>query len=156
MAILERPVSQSRSERPGGDVAGPPSVSPGRSTRRRSRSGSRRWEVLPIALLGIVGAVSVGYGFGTLVQFDSDWRAGAPSLVASAEGSAAQGTPLAAAIEKLLATSTSPVSDVRCAADSVVGSADSQLCHARASTGMVSVLASGPAVALHVDVFSRG
>ena len=55
--------------------------------------------------LGVLVCLSVGYGFGTLVQFDHDWREAPPALVASVEGSLAQGEPIEQAIEDLLAGS---------------------------------------------------
>ena len=48
-------------------------------------------ERLPLIGLAVLACLSVGYGFGTLVQFDHDWRDAPPVLVASLEGSVAPG-----------------------------------------------------------------
>ena len=73
-------------------------------------------ERLPMFGLGVVVCLSVGYGFGTLMQFDHDWRDAPPVLVASVEGSVAPGAPIDQAIEDLLADSTTPVHAVQCPA----------------------------------------
>lgn len=110
---------------------------------------------LPLAGLALVVCVSVGYGFGTLAQFDHDWRATAPVLVASLDGAIRAGEPLDAAVADLLAGTATPVRDVQCGL-AVPDQADDAgaLCRARAADGMVSILASPSAGALHVDVFA--
>jgi len=109
-------------------------------------------ERLPILGLGILACMSVGYGFGTLVQFDHDWREEPPVLMATVEGSLAQGAAIDQAIEELLATTATPVGDVQCprAVDVVGGD---QLCRARASSGMVTILASGSPGLLSLQVY---
>ncbi len=110
-------------------------------------------ERLPMFGLGVVVCLSVGYGFGTLMQFDHDWRDAPPILVASLEGSVAPGAPIDQAIEDLLADSTTPVHAVQCpAAVDVVG--EEQLCRAATSTGMVSILASTSPGLLRLQVFA--
>jgi hypothetical protein len=101
----------------------------------------------------VLACASVGYGFGTLVQFDHDWRGAPPVLVASVEGSVAQGVAIDQAIEDLLADSTTPVHSVQCpeAAD-VVG--EDQLCRASTANGMVSILASTSPGLLRLQVYS--
>lgn len=103
--------------------------------------------------LGVVVCLSVGYGFGTLMQFDHDWREAPPVLVASAEGAVAQGTPIDQAIEDLLADSPTVVHAVQCPdpADAVGGE---QLCRAATSTGMVSILASTSPGLLRLQVYA--
>ncbi len=97
-------------------------------------------ERLPMFGLGVLVCLAVGYGFGTLVQFDNDWREAPPVPVTSVEGSLAQGESIEQAIEDLLAGSTTPVSEVQCPnAVDVLG--DQQLCRARTPGGMVSVVA---------------
>lgn len=150
MAILERPATT-------------PELVPGEQSRRSVDPGARPktlpkrrgTDKLPIAALAIVACVSVGYGMGTLVQFDHDWRGKAPVSVASASGEVAVGTPLAEAIDDLLADSTTPVADVQCDPTAYVETwTDGQLCRARADSGMVSIVATGSASQLHVEVFS--
>ena len=121
MAILERPTA-------------PPAVD---TDEVLSRGLMER---LPIFGLGVLVCLSVGYGFGTLMQFDHDWRDAPPVLVVSVEGSLAQGEAIDQAVEDLLAGSTTPVTDVQCAeVVDVVG--DQQLCRARTASGMVSIIA---------------
>jgi len=109
---------------------------------------------LPMILIGIVAALSVGYGIGTLVQFDHDWRASAPTLMTSVQGSVAEGTTLSNAVTDVLADNGVSVSDVQCPDAAVVGGIDELMCHARTGSGMVSLVASGPATALQVDVYT--
>jgi hypothetical protein len=110
---------------------------------------------LPLAGLALVVCVSVGYGFGTLAQFDHDWRSTAPVLVVSMDGAIRAGEPLDDAVAELLAGSATPVRDVQCGLAVPDQAADSEaLCRARGTDGMVAILASPSAGALHVDVFA--
>ena len=164
MAILERtaPTPVRPPARPLGPAGSPTGRVGGTRwsepslTRRFSLSerGRKRLQALPMILAGIVAATSVGFGIGTLTQFDTDWRTSAPTLVASATGSVGPGTPLAVAITDVLAKNGVTVSDVRCAETAVAGGLDDLMCHAHTTNGMVSVVASGPADALQVDVYT--
>ena len=111
-------------------------------------------DALPDWAAWIVAALSVGYGIGTLVQFDRDWRDAAPALVTSVQGSVVEGTALASAVSDILADNGVAISDVQCADTAVAGGNDDLMCHARTDTGMVSIVASGPASALQVDVYT--
>ena len=84
MAILERPTE----------------LSPAATDEIVTRSLAER---LPILGLAVLACLSVGYGFGTLNQFDHDWRDEPPVLVATVEGPVAQGMAIDQAIEELLA-----------------------------------------------------
>ena len=103
--------------------------------------------------LGVVVCLSVGYGFGTLMQFDDDWRDAPPVLVASVEGSVSPGAPIDQAIEDLLADSSTPVHAVQCP-ELVDAIGDEQLCRAATGTGMVSILASTSPGLLRLQVFA--
>jgi hypothetical protein len=134
MAILERPTE----------------LSPAATDELVTRSLEER---LPIIGLGVLACVTVGFGFGTLVQFDHDWRDAPPVLITSVEGSAAQGMVIDQAIEELLADSATPVHSVQCsAAPGIVG--QDQLCRANSASGMVSILASSSPGLLRVQVFA--
>jgi hypothetical protein len=134
MAILERPAS-------------PPDVD---TDEVLSRGFVER---LPIIGLAVVACLSVGYGFGTLTQFDHDWREAPPVLVTSVEGSVAEGTAIDQAIEELLADSATPVHAVQCPeALGVIG--EDQLCRASTASGMVAILASTSPGLLRLQVFA--
>jgi hypothetical protein len=134
MAILERPTE----------------LSPAATDELVTRSLEER---LPIIGLGVLACLSVGFGFGTLVQFDHDWRDAPPVLLASVEGSAAEGAAIDQAIEELLADSATPVHSVQCsAAPGIVG--QDQLCRASSASGMVSILAASSPGLLRVQVFA--
>jgi hypothetical protein len=105
-------------------------------------------------LMSAVAALCVGYGIGTLAQYDHDWRTTAPTLVASAQVSAAEGAPLAESLAELLEDSPSPVQAVSCPDDARVGDAAQLVCSARGRDGMVSIVASSAAGVLHVDVYA--
>ena len=161
MAILERP-AEIETPRPVARSGGQPIVEGGaRSAKASARTAeaaaarrTRMLERLPMIVIGIVAALSVGYGIGTLVQFDRDWRDAAPTLVTSVQGSVAEGTALASAVSDILADNGVAISDVQCADTAVAGGNDDLMCHARTDTGMVSIVASGPASALQVDVYT--
>lgn len=133
MAILERPTE----------------LSPAATDEIVTRSLAER---LPIIGLAVLACLSVGYGFGTLEQFDHDWRDAPPVLVASVEGPVAQGVSLDQAIEELLADSTTPVSSVQCP-EPVDAVGDEQLCRAATGAGMVSILASTSPGLLRLQVY---
>ena len=135
MTILERPTA--------------PSSAPTDEVVIRSMA-----ERLPLIGLAVLACLSVGYGFGTLVQFDHDWRDAPPVLVASLEGSVAPGVALDQSIEELLADSTTPVTAVQCPepADAV---GDEQLCRAASANGMVSILASTSPGLLRLHVYAQ-
>jgi hypothetical protein len=134
MAILERPSG----------------LSPAATDELVTRSLEER---LPIIGLAVLACLSVGYGFGTLTQFDHDWRETPPVLVTSVEGSVAQGAAIDQAIEELLADSATPVHSVQCSAASGVVGQD-QLCRASSARGMVSILAASSPGLLRVQVFA--
>lgn len=128
---------------------------PAAAAQRRSARRRRTREALPLIGMGVVVTVSVGYGMGTLVQFDHDWREATPVAVAHVVGTAAQGAGLEEAVVDLLEGSSSPVSHVQCAteqhADALLAE---QLCRAEGPLGMVSILAAPADGMLHVTVFS--
>ncbi len=142
MAILERTA----------EVAPTPTVS--KAARAAAEKRAQMLQRLPMILIGIVAALSVGYGIGSLVQFDNDWREGAPTLVISVQGSVAEGTALSSAVTDVLASNGVDVSDVQCSDAAVAGGIDELMCHARTDSGMVSIVASGLAAALQVDVYT--
>jgi hypothetical protein len=134
MAILERPTELS------------PAAADELVTRRLE-------ERIPIIGLAVLGCLSVGFGFGTLVQFDHDWRDAPPVLITSVEGSAARGAAIDQAIEELLADSATPVHSVQCSeATGIVG--QDRLCRASSAGGMVSILAASSPGILRVQVFA--
>jgi hypothetical protein len=105
-------------------------------------------------LMGTLAALCAGYGIGSLAQYDNDWRTTPPSLVASTQGSAQVGVPLAQALADLLSGTSSPVSAVSCPAGSLVAGTFQQMCSARGVDGMVSIVASGTGSTVHVDVYA--
>jgi hypothetical protein len=136
MAILQRPTELS------------PAATDELVTRRLE-------ERIPIIGLAVLGCLSVGFGFGTLVQFDHDWRDAPPVLITSVEGSAAEGAAIDQAIEDLLAGTARPVHDVQCQerlTPEVQG--QDQLCRASTASGMVSIVASTSPGLLRVQVFA--
>ena len=161
MAILQRP-AEVETARPVVRSGGQPVAEGGaRSAKASARTAeaaaarrTRMLERLPMIVIGIVAALSVGYGIGTLVQVDRDWRDTAPALVTSVQGYVAEGTALASAVSDILSANGVAVSDVQCADTAVAGGIDDLMCHARTDSGMVSIVASGPAAALQVDVYT--
>lgn len=145
MTILDRPTEVRSSE-----TSNVP-VTPSRAGRDRKSSTLER---LPILLVALVACLSVGYGVGTLAQFDNDWRGETPTLVASAQTTADVGADLDAVISSALADTVVPVSEVACASGASVGDGENRLCRARATSGMVNVVVTGPASDLRVDVYS--
>lgn len=117
----------------------------------RTRRGQQS---APILLLGTLVALCVGYGIGSLAQFDNDWRSTPPALVASTEGAAQVGVPLAQALADLLSGTSSPVSAVSCPAGARVAGSFQQVCSARGVVGMVSIVASGSGSTVRVDVYA--
>ena len=111
-------------------------------------------ERLPIIGLAVVACLSVGYGFGTLMQFDHDWRDAPPVLLTSVEGVAVDGAPLDQVVVDILAANNVTVSGVHCA-DSARSdlNAEDQMCLARGKSGMVSVVATGSGTLVHLDVY---
>ena len=164
MAILQRPAEVETSHavvRSGGQSVAEGGARSARAGARTAEAAAatrarrtRMLERLPMIVIGIVAALSVGYGIGTLVQFDRDWRDFPPELVTSVQGSVAEGTALGSAVSDILAANGVTVSDVQCADTAVAGGIDDLMCHARTDTGMVSIVASGPASALQVDVYT--
>jgi hypothetical protein len=111
-------------------------------------------ERLPIIGLAVVACISVGYGFGTLTQFDHDWRDAPPILLTSVQGVAVDGAPLEQVIVDLLAANDVTVSSVNCADGARQDlNAQDQMCLARGRSGMVSVVATGSGSLIHVDVY---
>jgi hypothetical protein len=135
MTILERPTV----------------LSPAATDEVVTRSLAER---LPLIGLAVLACLSVGYGFGTLVQFDHDWRDAPPVLVASVEGSLAPGVALDQAIEELLADSITPVTAVQCP-EPVDAVGDERLCRAASANGMVSILASTSPGLLRLHVYAQ-
>ena len=146
MVILDRP--------PAPSVASTTAAVGGRTAQDRTARARRLAQNLPIVLMGALAALCVGYGIGTLAQYDHDWRTTAPTLVASEHVPAAAGAPLAASLAQALASSTAPVRAVSCPDGARVGDAAQLVCSARGRVGMVSIVASSGAGILHVDVYA--
>lgn len=121
--------------------------------RRRDRR-RKALEVLPMVLMGVVVAISVGYGMGTLIQFDTDWRSGAPAQVVSQVGAPAAGATLDEAVTAVMSATDTPVSEVTCTVDQPAESLlGDQLCVARTDAGMVSIVVRQDLGLLRVTVF---
>jgi hypothetical protein len=149
MVILDRPPAPTAPATPAA-----PRPRSGRAAPDRAARARRLAQNLPIVLMSAVAALCVGYGIGTLAQYDRDWRTTAPTLVASAQLPVAPGAPLAESLAALLAGSPSPVEAVSCPDGARVGDAMQRVCSARAHDGMVSLVASSEAGILHVDVYA--
>lgn len=126
------------------------------ATRRRISRRQKFIDFGPMVGMAIAVVLSVGYGLGSLAQFERDWRTSTPVAVQSVTGTPLAGESLPAAISTLLDGSADPVEDVTCAtaltADAMAGD---QLCYGRAAAGqMVSILASQTAGGLRVTVFA--
>lgn len=147
MVILDRPPA------PTAPAAAAPPTS-GRAAPDTAARVRRLVQNLPIVLMSAVATLCVGYGIGTLAQYDHDWRTTAPTLVASAQAGAADGAPLAASVVELLADSSAPVQAVSCPDGARVGDAAQRVCSARAREGMVSIVASSVQGMLRVDVYA--
>jgi hypothetical protein len=114
-------------------------------------------DALPLIGMGVVVTVSVGFGMGTLVQFDQDWRAASPVQVAHAFAVPAAGTAsLAEAVTAILADTGQPVDHVECSTEGAPTSVVApQLCRAHTAAGMVSILAASSHGVLDVTVFAE-
>lgn len=123
-----------------------------RTGRDRERT-QRMLQNLPIAGLGVVACLAVGYGLGTLVQFDRDWRSESTVLVASVDGPAPAGASLADSIDAVLRAGETEVSSVMCL-ESEAAAGQGRLCRGQGEAGMVSIVATQSADLLHVDVFA--
>lgn len=125
---------------------------------------------LPMIALGSLVVFAVGYGAGSLQQFDKDWRSAAPRVIETAytQGGNAD---LADTVTAALAGAQFPVSRVVCgppqaaltagplgssaatgAAAAVAG--QTQLCLAHSSQGMVSVVTQTAGQDVTITVFS--
>jgi len=119
--------------------------------------GRREWLVdwLPIVGLAITACLTVGYGIGTLAQFDRDWRAGTPTRVATAAGTAPMGQDLDAAVTTVLATGATPVTTVQCPEGArVTADLPTTVCRGRAGDAMVSIVAAARDGRLLVAAYS--
>lgn len=106
--------------------------------------------------MAIAVVLSVGYGLGSLAQFDRDWLLDSPVAIQSVVGAPVAGQSLPAAIATILDQSAEPVTHVTCANEASVDVIEGeQLCRGRATAGeMVSILATQTAGGLRVTVFS--
>lgn len=95
---------------------------------------------LPMIALGLVAVLSVGFGAGSLIQFDQDWRGSAPVALASVSQPLAT-ADLPAELARVLAGTRAPVSDVNCTEPSGLQADAPVLCRAHSKQGMVSVIA---------------
>lgn len=68
---------------------------------------------LPMLLLGLMVVLSVGFGVGTVFQFDQDWRSGSPMAIEAVSGEI--GLDLDRTVTDLLAGTATPVKWVDCA-----------------------------------------
>ncbi len=119
-------------------------------------SRTRLLEQAPIVGLGLLATLSVGFGIGTLTQFDDDWRNQTPVVVGTVTGPVEFGAPLDQAVTGLLADSETPVTEVSCPELARVEASFSDLlCRAQtAGAGMVSLIASGADGQMTVTVYS--
>ncbi|HEX6886743.1 MAG TPA: hypothetical protein VF143_01455 [Candidatus Nanopelagicales bacterium] len=147
MAILQAP-------RPEPTVTVPNSNPPIRRPGSRHRRGERTAQWAPIVALATTALLFVGYGIGTLVQFDRDWRTGVPTEVVAASGPITPGQPLAAAVHDLLVSAGAAAEAVQCPTGAVAqAELPGTLCRARLGTDMVSIVATGHAGSLQVQAY---
>ncbi|MGV1004606.1 MAG: hypothetical protein ACOYEV_07535 [Candidatus Nanopelagicales bacterium] len=121
---------------------------------------------VPMLAMGTMVVFSVGFGAGSIAQFDHDWRTGTPQAVETVTGTIPVGSDLSTAIETLLAKSALPVTSVECGPVAAVNAAgagstsvgvsgmQSQLCRGRAEDGMVNIVAETIGQAVTLTVFS--
>jgi hypothetical protein len=112
---------------------------------------------IPMIVLGLMVTFAVGYGAGSIQQFDQDWRSGVPVAVAVGHGQL-DAASFAQAVAATLADSEYPVAGVVCgpvsedpnsaslvaAAGSTAVSAkveQTQMCRAGTTLGMVQIVA---------------
>lgn len=111
---------------------------------------------VPMLLMGSMVVFSVGFGAGSVSQFDTDWKAGAPQAVETFTGTLPADAELPVAIEQLLSDATLPVTAVECGTTSAVASAatSTTMCRGRADDRMVNVLAETTGQAVTLTVYS--
>ncbi len=147
MAILH-------SSRPATSMA--PAAARSAEPDKRRKRREKALEVAPMVLMGALAAVSVGYGFGTMMQFDQDWRSGVPVALASEVGTPATGASLDEAVTAILADSPAPVTHVVCTSMPAEPLLADHLCVADAADGKVNVVARQDRGLLRVTVFTVG
>ena len=124
---------------------------------------------LPMIGLGLMITFALGYGAGSIQQFDQDWRSGVPEAVAVGHGQL-DSASFAQSVVATLADSQYPVSRVVCgpvsgdstssalvAAAGVTAASlaaeQTQMCRARTTLGMVSIVAKSAGHNLTTTVF---
>ena len=122
---------------------------------------------LPMLGLGVMVTFAVGYGAGSIQQFDQDWRSGVPEAVAIGHGQLDAGS-FAQSVVASLADSKYPVARVVCGpvsndatSSTLVAAAGStpaaleqtQMCRARTTLGMVQIVAQTTGHDLTTTVF---
>lgn len=123
---------------------------------KRRKRREKALEIAPMVLMGALVAVSVGYGFGTMMQYDHDWRSGVPVALASEVGTPASGASLDEAVTSVLADSPAPVSNVVCTSMPAEPLLGDHLCVADTADGKVNVVARQDQGLLRVTVFAVG
>lgn len=122
------------------------------TTAARKRKSAQRMPA-PVIGLGLMVVFSVGFGLGSINQFDADWRVGTPVQLETIAGTWEASADVASTVTNLLAGTAHPVTQVACGAAETVpvgGSAalsassrtpgEQLLCHGRSGVEMVNIL----------------
>jgi hypothetical protein len=123
---------------------------------------------LPMLGLGILVVLALGFGAGSVAQFDTDWRTGTPTAVEVGSGVLDAGSDLASVVQSAMADKALPVRHVVCADPSgVAGGAGRtavtagsglinpqlQLCRAQTTAGMVNIVTERSGDLVEITVF---
>lgn len=124
------------------------------ATPRKRQRGAKRLP-LPVIGLGLMVVFSVGFGIGSIHQFDTDWRTGTPAPLEAIAGTWQPGDDIASTVTELLANTAHPVAHVVCGATETVPTGGAAALTASARTTGEQLLCRGRSSVQMVDILTQ-